>query len=207
VRGRGGERLPPGAAKIRHASSSPLSPWSGAEPSGERRPVGRSRPACRQSRLSFWPAQGNGIRLARSWRQHTCVGCRLVCSVRGMGVVGVSTERRGSAEFLPLLSRGKHRRPRSGACVMEYASFLAGEKWSDHPACTHPLLGELARHVNDFISDEARQGLVELVPDMIGLTGADLRIDLRIRAATGADGVARRGRGATADDGCRRADL
>jgi hypothetical protein len=63
---------------------------------------------------------------------------------------------------------------------MEYASYLAGERWSDHPACTHPLLAELARQVNDFISDEARQALVELVPDMIGLTGADLRIDVRI---------------------------
>ncbi|HEX2399333.1 MAG TPA: hypothetical protein VHJ79_04975 [Mycobacterium sp.] len=63
---------------------------------------------------------------------------------------------------------------------MEYASYLAGERWSDHPGCTHPLLGELARQVNDFISDEARQALVELVPDVIGLTGADLRIDLRV---------------------------
>ncbi|HEY3086676.1 MAG TPA: hypothetical protein VGJ59_01260 [Jatrophihabitantaceae bacterium] len=63
---------------------------------------------------------------------------------------------------------------------MEYASYLAGEKWSDHPACTHPLLGELARQVNDFSSDEARQALVALVPDMIGLTGEDLRIDLAI---------------------------
>ena len=79
-----------------------------------------------------------------------------------------------------MLSRGKHRRPRSGACVMEYASYLAGEKWSDHPACTRPLLAELARQVNDFTSDEARQALVELVPDMIGLTGADPRVDLRI---------------------------
>jgi hypothetical protein len=63
---------------------------------------------------------------------------------------------------------------------MEYASWLAGEKWSDHPACTHPLLAELARQVNDFISDERRQTLVELVPDLIGLTGSDLRIDVRI---------------------------
>jgi hypothetical protein len=63
---------------------------------------------------------------------------------------------------------------------MEYASCLAGEKWSDHPACTHPLLAELARQVNDFISDERRQTLVELVPDVIGVTGSDLRIDVRI---------------------------
>lgn len=90
------------------------------------------------------------------------------------------TERAGSTEFLPLLSRGKHRRPWKGACVMEYASYLAGEKWSDHPACTHPLLAELARQVNDFISDESRQTLVEFVPDLIGLTSSDLRFDVRI---------------------------
>jgi hypothetical protein len=97
----------------------------------------------------------------------------------------MSEERVRSTEFLPLLSRGKHRRPRNGACVMEYASYLAGEKWSDHPECTHPLLGELARQVNDFISDDARQALVELVPDMIALTGDDLRIDtcIALRAA------------------------
>ena len=112
--------------------------------------------------------------------QKTGVGCRLVRSAREIGVVRMLTERACSTEFLPLLSQGKHRRPRNGACVMEYASYLAGERWSDHPGCTHPLLGELARQVNDFISDEARQALVELVPDMIGLTGADLRIDLRV---------------------------
>jgi hypothetical protein len=63
---------------------------------------------------------------------------------------------------------------------MEFASYLAGERWSDRPACTHPLLAVLARHVNDYISDEARQVLVGLVPDVIGLTGSDLRIDARI---------------------------
>jgi hypothetical protein len=92
----------------------------------------------------------------------------------------MSTEHGHFPESLPLLSRGKHRRPRNGACAMEYASYLAGEKWSDHPGCTHPLLAELARQVNDFTSDETRQSLVELVPDLIGLTGSDLRIDVRI---------------------------
>jgi hypothetical protein len=74
---------------------------------------------------------------------------------------------------------------------MEYASYLAGEKWSDHPACTQPLLAELARQVNDFISDERRQTLIELVPDLIGRTGSDLRIDVRIalRAARTASPV------------------
>jgi hypothetical protein len=97
-----------------------------------------------------------------------------------MGWLKVSTERVHSTEFLPLLSRGKHRRSRNGACVMEYTSFLAGEKWSDHPTCTHPLLAELARQVNDFISDEARQSLVEFVPDMIGVTSSELGVDVSI---------------------------
>jgi hypothetical protein len=93
-----------------------------------------------------------------------------------------------SPDFLPVLSRGKHRTPRKGACFMEFASFLAGERWSDHPRCTHPLLAALARAVNDNSSDEARQRLVGLIPDVIGLTGSDLGIDVRIalRAARAA---------------------
>jgi hypothetical protein len=51
-------------------------------------------------------------------------------------VVGMSTDRVHRSDFLPLLSRGKHRRPGKGACFMEFASHLAGERWSEHPACT-----------------------------------------------------------------------
>jgi hypothetical protein len=89
-------------------------------------------------------------------------------------------------EFVPVLSRGKHRSPRRGACFMEMASYLAGERWSDHPACTHPLLAALARHVNDCTSDPGRQRLVELIPPVIGLVSADPQVDARIalRAAT-----------------------
>jgi hypothetical protein len=82
--------------------------------------------------------------------------------------------------LLPVLSRGKHRNPRKGACFMEFASVLAGERWSDHPACTHPLLAAVARHVNDCTSDAGRPRLVGLIPSVIGLTGDDLRIDARI---------------------------
>jgi hypothetical protein len=82
--------------------------------------------------------------------------------------------------LLPTLSRGKHRSPRKGACFMEFASLLAGERWSDHPACTHPLLAAVARHVNDFTSDAGRARLAELIPSVIGLTGEDLHIDARI---------------------------
>jgi len=85
-----------------------------------------------------------------------------------------------------MLSAGKHRNPRKGACFMEMASFLAGERWSDHPACTHPLLAALARHVNDYSSDAGRQRLAGLIPSVIGVTGDDLHVDARIalRCAT-----------------------
>jgi len=89
-------------------------------------------------------------------------------------------------DLLPVLSRGKHKSPRSGACFMEFASHLAGEAWSDHPACTHPVLASLARMVNDCTSDEARSRLMTLIPSVIGLRGDDERVRLvvALRAAT-----------------------
>ena len=82
--------------------------------------------------------------------------------------------------LLPTLSSGKHRNPRKGACFMEFASLLAGERWSDHPACTHPLLAAVARYVNDYTSEVGRSRLVELIPSVIGLTGEDLHIDAAV---------------------------
>ncbi|QWZ07492.1 hypothetical protein KRR39_18945 [Nocardioides panacis] len=78
---------------------------------------------------------------------------------------------------MPVLSRGKHRSPKKGACFMELASFLAGEAWSDHPGCTHPLLASMARDVNDHVDDFARSRLVPLIPEVIGLHGDDPRVD------------------------------
>ena len=78
--------------------------------------------------------------------------------------------------FLPILSAGRHRSAKRGACFMEYASYLAGERWSDRPACTHPSLASLARLVNDLTSDDARGGLSELIPSVVGLTGDDPRV-------------------------------
>lgn len=83
-------------------------------------------------------------------------------------------------EHLPILSRGKHRSPRKGACLMELVSYLAGERWSDHPAGTHPLLANLARQVNDYMSDEARCRLAVLAPSMVGLVSDDRHIDVRV---------------------------
>ena len=91
-------------------------------------------------------------------------------------------------EVMPILSPGRHRSPRRGACFMELASYLAGERWSDHPACTHGTLAHLARMVNDRTSEAGRARLTPLIPTVIGLTSDDPLLDvvLALRAASAA---------------------
>ncbi|MEO6789652.1 MAG: hypothetical protein ABI249_05515 [Ornithinibacter sp.] len=95
-------------------------------------------------------------------------------------------------DAVPVLSSGRHRNPRKGACFMEMASFLAGEKWSDHPSCTHPLLAGLARMVNDVLPDSERGRIAPLIPDVVGLDGPSVEVDIAItvRAAAAAMPVA-----------------
>jgi len=83
-------------------------------------------------------------------------------------------------DVLPVLSRGKHRSPKRGACFMEMASYLAGERWSDSPSCTHPLLAAVARAVNDHVSDAGRAAIAPLIPSVIGLTSDDARLDAEL---------------------------
>jgi len=88
---------------------------------------------------------------------------------------------------IPVLARGRHRTPRRGACFMEFASLLAGERWSDHPACTHPLLAQLAQRVNDHTSDAGRQQLMPLIPSVVGRRGNDrtwLTLAVAVAAST-----------------------
>jgi hypothetical protein len=94
--------------------------------------------------------------------------------------------------FLPVLSAGRHRSAKRGACFMEYASYLAGERWSDRPTCTHPVLASLARLVNDLTSDDARSRLSTLIPSVVGLNGDDPRVPVLVAvlAATSALPVA-----------------
>ena len=98
----------------------------------------------------------------------------------------------GVPDVVPILSRGKHRNSRKGACFMEMASYLAGERWSDHPKCTHPLVATVARLVNDHTTDQNRSRLAALIPSVIGLTTDDTRVDARIalRCATAAVPIA-----------------
>jgi hypothetical protein len=59
------------------------------------------------------------------------------------------------------LSKGKHSSPEDGACVMELASMLSGEPFTDHPASVCPVIGSFLRSYNDAIDDRRRQALYE----------------------------------------------
>ncbi len=69
------------------------------------------------------------------------------------------------------LSKGKHSSPEDGACVMELASMLAGEPFSDHPASVCPVLGSFLRAYNDSIGDARRQDLYEYASHIVGTRG------------------------------------
>src|SRR5690348_11506201 len=66
------------------------------------------------------------------------------------------------------LSAGRHRAPHAGACVMELASMLADEPFSDRPASASPVVAALLRTYNDGIDDERRQDLFPLAALVVG---------------------------------------
>ena len=66
------------------------------------------------------------------------------------------------------LGKGKHASPDDGACVMELASMLAGEPFSDHPATVCPVIGSFLRAYNDAIDDDRRQDLYAYASRIVG---------------------------------------
>jgi hypothetical protein len=66
------------------------------------------------------------------------------------------------------LSKGKHTSPEDGACVMELASMLAGEQFSDHPASVCPVIGSFLRAYNDSVDDSRRQDLYAYAAKVVG---------------------------------------
>jgi hypothetical protein len=71
------------------------------------------------------------------------------------------------------LERGKHSSPAGGACVMELASMLAGEPFSDQPRCACPVVAALLRRVNDTLDDERRQTLYRFASCAVGTRASD----------------------------------
>lgn len=70
------------------------------------------------------------------------------------------------------LSPGNHKSPEDGACVMELASMLAGEPFSDHPTTACPVIASLLRAFNDALEDEPRQELYGYAAKAVGSRGS-----------------------------------
>jgi hypothetical protein len=66
------------------------------------------------------------------------------------------------------LSKGKHSSPETGACVMELASMLAGESFTDHPHSVCPAIAGFLRSYNDSIDDRRRQDLYPYAAKAVG---------------------------------------
>jgi hypothetical protein len=78
------------------------------------------------------------------------------------------------------LARGKHRHPADGVCVMELASMLAREPFSDHPVSVCPVIGAVLRAYNDNIGDERRQDLYRFASLAVGTRGSEAALAQRI---------------------------
>ncbi len=88
--------------------------------------------------------------------------------------------------FIP--DAGSHQ-PDGKACVMELVSYMAGEKWSDHPKCTSPVIGAFARTFWDR-TPKTWQGLLDRAERIAG--SATTREVDRARGYLAADRAVRR---------------
>lgn len=69
------------------------------------------------------------------------------------------------------LGSGKHSSPNDGACVMELASLLAGENFSDHPLSVSQSIAAFLRRYNDMLDDTRRQDLYAYASRVVGTRG------------------------------------
>jgi hypothetical protein len=70
------------------------------------------------------------------------------------------------------LSKGKHASPEQGACVVELASMLAGEQFTDHPTAVCPVIAAVLRSYNDRLDDGRRQDLYPYAARIVGTRGS-----------------------------------
>ena len=66
------------------------------------------------------------------------------------------------------LSRGRHSSPEHGACVMELASMLAGEGFTDHPRSVSRPIASFLRGYNDLLDDQRRADLYRYAAQTVG---------------------------------------
>jgi hypothetical protein len=66
------------------------------------------------------------------------------------------------------LGKGRHFSARGEVCVMELASMLAGEKFTDQPRSVCPVIASFLRAYNDAIDDHRRQDLYGFAAKAVG---------------------------------------
>jgi hypothetical protein len=71
------------------------------------------------------------------------------------------------------IKRGAHSSPEEGACVMELASMLAGERFSDRPRAVCPIIAAFLRSYNDAVDDDRRQDLFPIASAVVGTATSD----------------------------------
>jgi hypothetical protein len=70
------------------------------------------------------------------------------------------------------IARGNHASPRDGVCVMELASMLAGERFTDRPQSVSPIVSAFMRAYNDATDDAGRQELYAYASKAVGTNGS-----------------------------------
>jgi hypothetical protein len=66
------------------------------------------------------------------------------------------------------LARGRHASQHAGVCVMELASMLAHEPFSDRARSISPTIGAFLRTYNDGLDDDRRQDLYPVAAAVVG---------------------------------------
>ena len=88
------------------------------------------------------------------------------------------------------LSRGRHSSPEHGACVMELASMLAGEGFTDHPRSVSRPIASFLRGYNDLVDDQRRADLYRYAAQTVGTASSPALENARItHLLTWADGL------------------
>ena len=64
------------------------------------------------------------------------------------------TDRIAILDKMSLFS-GSHKSLNEGACIMEAVAYVAGESWSDRPACACPVISAFLRSWNDSLPTDA----------------------------------------------------
>jgi hypothetical protein len=75
------------------------------------------------------------------------------------------------------LEPGSHRSPEEGVCIVELASVIGGEPFSDRPRCVCEVIASFLRGWNDRAGYADRQRLQPYASRVVG-TGGDPRISL-----------------------------